>query len=112
MPRFAIHHVTKYNYDAAVRDSANQILLFPIRDHYQELLKQDLTITGDPELDLFKDYYGNEVGSFMNSEPHLELVIDSKLQIATKPREMFCRRADQSINCAMYEFPSGCSTGP
>ncbi|HMH33811.1 MAG TPA: transglutaminase family protein [Puia sp.] len=88
MPRFTIHHVTKYNYDAPVRDSANQIVLFPIRDEYQNVLKQELVITGDPELDIFKDYYGNEVGSFMNAEPHYELLIDSKVQVETKFKDL------------------------
>lgn len=88
MPRFQIHHVTKYTYEAPVRDSANQIVLFPIKDEYQEVLKQELRITGDPELDVFKDYYGNEVGSFMNAEPHHELVIDSKVEVITRARAL------------------------
>jgi transglutaminase-like putative cysteine protease len=88
MPRFIIHHVTKYNYEAPVRDSANQIVLFPIRDEFQDVLKQELVITGEPELEVYKDYYGNEIGSFMNAEPHYELIIDSKVQVETKPREL------------------------
>jgi transglutaminase-like putative cysteine protease len=86
MPRFTIHHVTKYIYEAPVRDSANQIVLFPIKDEYQEVLKQELTITGDPNVDIFKDYYGNEVGSFMNAEPHSGLTIDSQLEVITKSK--------------------------
>ncbi len=86
MPRFKIHHVTKYTYEAPVRDSANQIILFPIKDQYQEVLKHELHITRDPELDIFKDYYGNEIGSFMHAEPHHELVIDSKVEVITHSR--------------------------
>ena len=41
MPKFKIHHVTRYNYETPVRDSANQILLFPIQDDFQQVLKQD-----------------------------------------------------------------------
>jgi hypothetical protein len=48
MPRFNIHHITKYTYEGPVRDSANQIILFPIKDEYQEVLHQELTITGEP----------------------------------------------------------------
>lgn len=69
-----------------MRDSANQILLFPIQDEYQELLNQDLVITGEPEVDIYKDYYANEVGSFTHAEPHTSLTIDSKLDVVTKPR--------------------------
>jgi transglutaminase-like putative cysteine protease len=87
MPRFRIHHVTKYSYQNPVIDSANQIILFPLRDDHQELVKQKLTITGDPFVERYTDYYGNEVGLFMHSEPHTELVIDSKIEVVTYARE-------------------------
>jgi transglutaminase-like putative cysteine protease len=86
MPRFTIHHITKYTYEGPVRDSANQVLLFPVKDEYQELLKQEVVISGEPLLDIYKDYYGNEVGSFMQAEPHTALVIDSKVEVVTKSR--------------------------
>lgn len=88
MPRFKIHHITKYTYEVPVRDSANQVILFPIKDEYQEVLKQDLAITGEPVVDIYKDYYGNDVGSFMYADPHKELVIDSKIEVVTKARPM------------------------
>ncbi len=88
MPRFQIHHVTKYTYEAPVRDSANQIMLFPIKDEYQDVLKQELHISSDPQLEVYKDYYGNEVGSFMHAEPHIELVIDSKVEVITRAKPM------------------------
>ena len=86
MPKFTIHHVTKYNYEEAVRDSANQIMLFPVKDEYQEVNSQYLIITGEPVVEIFKDYYGNDVGTFMNITAHTELKIDSKISIITKPR--------------------------
>ena len=86
MPRFIIHHITKYTYAEPVRDSANQIMLMPVKDENQEVQSQRLTITGEPHLQIFKDYYGNEVGSFMNIAPHKELVIDSTIAVVTKAR--------------------------
>ena len=86
MPRFNIHHITKYTYEGPVRDSANQIVLFPIKDEYQEVLTQDLSITGDPAVGIYKDYYDNEVGSFTRADPHNSLTIDSKVEVITKPR--------------------------
>ncbi len=86
MPRFNIHHITKYTYEGPVRDSANQIVLFPVKDEYQEVLRQDLTITGEPAVELYSDYYGNEVGSFTTAEAHTSLIIDSRLEVITKPR--------------------------
>ncbi len=86
MPRFIIHHVTKYTYAQPVRDSANLIMLIPIKDEHQEVQSQRLTITGAPTVEVFKDYYGNEVGSFMNIAPHIELTIDSNIAVVTKAR--------------------------
>src|SRR5688572_21215479 len=88
MPRFIIHHVTKYAYESPVRDSANQVMLYPVKDNYQEVLKQELTITGQPVVDIYKDYYGNEVGAFMYTDPHNEMVIDSKIEVITKTRRL------------------------
>src|SRR5882757_5437413 len=88
MPRFKIHHLTKYTYESPVRDSANQIILFPVKDEYQDVLKQEIHITDDPEIEIYKDYYGNEIGSFMHAEPHTEMLIDSKVEVITHTRAL------------------------
>ena len=83
MPVFKIHHITKYTYDRAVRESANQIKIFPLGYAGQELMSHELTITNDPSISEFTDYFGNKVGWFMVNEPHDELAIDSKMVIRT-----------------------------
>jgi transglutaminase-like putative cysteine protease len=88
MPRFFIHHVTKYTYPEPVRDSANQVMLYPIKDEYQEVQSQRLTITGEPFVEQYRDYYGNEAGSFMNIAPHKELRIDSNIVVITKSKPL------------------------
>src|SRR5882724_11332776 len=88
MPKFKIHHITKYTYEVPVRDSANQVILFPVKDDYQEVLKQNLVITGEPVVDIYKDYYGNDVGSFTYADPHSQLIIDSKIEVVTKPMQI------------------------
>lgn len=88
MPQFKIKHITKYTYKGLVRDSANQIILFPIKDEHQEVLDHELKITGDPNVDVYRDYYGNEVGSFTNCDPHAELVIYSKILVNTNPKAL------------------------
>ncbi|MEO7213678.1 transglutaminase family protein [Mucilaginibacter sp.] len=88
MPEFKIQHITKYSYDNLVRDSANKIILFPIVDIYQDVLKHDLIITGHPQIDTYVDYYGNEVGSFTYTEPHNMLVINSQVSVNTHPRPL------------------------
>ena len=88
MPEFEIQHITRYIYEGPVRDSANQIILFPIKDQFQDVVKQELTITGNPQVDTHIDYYGNEVGSFTYSEPHNVLTINSKIWVVTKHRTL------------------------
>ena len=84
MPLFTIHHITKYTYDRPVRDSANQIKIFPYAHPQQELKSQKLVITGDPSVNLFSDYWGNTVGWFVVAEPHTELIVDSQLIVNVK----------------------------
>lgn len=88
MPEFEIQHITRYIYEGPVRDSANQIILFPIKDQYQDVIKQEISITGNPAVDTHIDYYGNEVGSFTYSEPHTVLTINSKIWVVTKHKEL------------------------
>ena len=88
MPEFKIQHLTKYTYPAPVRDSANQIILYPIQDEWQEVIKQEIRISGDLVIDTFIDYYGNKVGDFTYSEPHSTLLIDSKILVQTKHRPL------------------------
>ncbi len=85
-------------------DSANQIILFPMQDEFQEVIKQKLTITGEPPVQRFNDYYGNEVGYFMHAEPHSELLIDSKIEVITRPRELPC---DTISDEAQWEHLAG-----
>jgi transglutaminase-like putative cysteine protease len=88
MPEFKIQHLTRYTYPGPVRDSANQIILFPIKDDYQEVTKQEINITGNPEVDIYVDYYGNETGSFTYSQPHRLMEINSKIWVTTHHREL------------------------
>jgi transglutaminase-like putative cysteine protease len=103
MPRFSIHHITKYTYEGPVSDSANQIILYPIKDEYQDVLRQDLSITNTPVVEIYKDYYGNEVGSFTHAEPHQSLVIDSRIEVITRPRRPLSDTADRQEQWSWLE---------
>ncbi len=85
MPLFKIQHITKYAYDRPVRESANQIKIFPFAHPQQELQSQKLVITSEPNVNLFADYWGNTAGWFMVNAPHKELIIDSQLIVNVKP---------------------------
>jgi transglutaminase-like putative cysteine protease len=88
MSKFKIRHVTRYIYEDPVRDSANQIMLYPIEDEHQDIQHHMVAITGNPQLNIHEDYYGNRVGTFTHAQPHRELVIDSQLVVVTKPRAL------------------------
>jgi transglutaminase-like putative cysteine protease len=87
MSKFKIRHITRYTYEDTVRDSANQIMLYPIEDEYQDVLHQTILITGNPQVNIHEDYYGNKVGTFTHAQPHRELVIDSQLSVVTKSHQ-------------------------
>ena len=110
MPRFNIHHITKYLYEAPVRDSTNQVMLYPLKDEFQEVLRHELTISAEPNVNAYKDYYGNEVGCFMHTEPHKELIIDSKLEVITKNRplpsdEKPCKEQWEELEKLTWQVP-------
>jgi transglutaminase-like putative cysteine protease len=83
MPVFNIHHITKYTYDRPVKESVNEIRLYPFADHTQETLHHELQITGQPDVHLVQDYWANRTGMFNLLPSHRELVIESKLIVRT-----------------------------
>ncbi|CAN5459044.1 transglutaminase family protein [soil metagenome] len=86
MSKFKIRHITRYTYEGQVRDSANQIILYPIEDDFQTTLSQSIIITGYPMVNVHIDYFGNRIGTFTNAQPHDQLIIDSQLSVTTKNR--------------------------
>jgi transglutaminase-like putative cysteine protease len=83
MPVFQIHHITKYQYNKPVKESCNEIKVFPFECRFQEVLNHQLLITQQPDMFVFTDYWGNKVGAFNVLQPHHEMVIESKLTIRT-----------------------------
>jgi len=92
MPTFKIQHTTTYEYDRLVQESMNEIKIFPVISSDQEIIQQELTITGNPELLYFYDYWNNKTASFNLFPPHQKLVIDSRLIVRTT------RSSDLNIN--------------
>lgn len=88
MPKFKIRHITRYTYQDMVRDSANQIMLYPVQDAYQDVVQHQITISGSPVVDIHEDYYHNKVGTFTHASPHRELTIDSNLIVVTLLRAL------------------------
>lgn len=83
MPVYNIHHVTKYEYDRPVKESVNEIKIFPYTENAQETLHHQVNITNHPEILMVQDYWGNRLGMFNLMASHRELMIESKLIVRT-----------------------------
>ncbi len=83
MPIFKIYHVTKYNYNRPVKESVNEIKVFPFQCPEQEILQHELVITNQPQVQVFSDYWGNKTGVFNVLSLHKELAVESKLIVRT-----------------------------
>jgi transglutaminase-like putative cysteine protease len=79
MPVFNIHHVTKYEYDRPVKESVNEIRIYPFACHEQEVLYHEINITGNPDILAITDYWGSRAGMFNLLPSHKLMVIESKL---------------------------------
>ena len=84
MPDYKIKHITRYTYASPVIDCTNQIMLYPIIDNRLEVKKHEIKVSGDPEIEIFIDYFGNTVGAFSVVKPHSELLIESEAEVLTK----------------------------
>jgi transglutaminase-like putative cysteine protease len=84
MAEYRIKHITRYTYPSPVIDSANQVMLFPVNDERQEVRKHELLITHHPSVEVFTDYFGNNVGIFSVLKPHTELTIESLIEVIVK----------------------------
>ena len=84
MSHYHIKHITCYTYPNAVIDSANQIMLFPINDEQQEVKNHKLIISHQPSVEVFTDYFGNQVGIFSVIKPHNKLVIQSDIEVISQ----------------------------
>jgi transglutaminase-like putative cysteine protease len=87
MSVFNIHHITKYEYDRAVKESVNEIKIYPFNSPAQHVLFHEINITGKPEVMVATDYWGNRAGMFNVMPSHTELVIESKVIVRNHPPE-------------------------
>ena len=83
MALFKIIHITKYEYDRPVKESLNEVRIFPYPCAEQEVLQHDLHITAQPDVFVFTDYWGNKAGTFNVLPPHKMLAIESRLMVRT-----------------------------
>ncbi|TMI68865.1 MAG: transglutaminase family protein [Bacteroidetes bacterium] len=87
MPVFNIHHVTKYEYDRPVKESVNEIRIYPFSGPGQEALFHELNVTSQPDILLINDYWGNRAGMFNLMAAHKSMIVESKLIVRTLGKE-------------------------
>ena len=83
MSSYKIQHRTRYVYAAPVIDCANQLMIYPLADARLTVKSHTVNISQQPEVALFTDYFGNQVGVFSIIQPHAELVIESLAEVET-----------------------------
>ncbi|MGM8360803.1 transglutaminase family protein [Flavobacterium sp. ARAG 55.4] len=81
MAVFNIIHITKYKYNFAIKESINEIRLFPHHFENQDVLQYQLLITHNPDVAYTNDYHGNRVGNFNILEAHTEMTIESRMLV-------------------------------
>ena len=81
MAVFKIVHVTKHQYNWPIKESINEIRLFPHHFDNQKVLEHQLLITSNPKVEISRDFYGNSVGNFNILEPHKEMIIESRMLV-------------------------------
>ena len=81
MAIFNIVHITKYQYSWPIKESINEIRLFPNNFENQEVLQHQLLISHNPNLEISQDYYGNKIGNFNTLMPHNEMTIESRMLV-------------------------------
>lgn len=92
MSVFNIHHITKYEYDRPVKESVNEIKIYPYACREQETLYHQINITHHPDILLVTDYWGNQTGMFNLMASHKELMIESKLIVRTLGSQLLLNR--------------------
>lgn len=85
MAVFKIVHITKYQYTWPIKESINEIRMFPYNFENQDVMQHQIMITHKPNhipnMDISTDYYGNRVGNFNNMEAHTEMTIESRMLV-------------------------------
>jgi transglutaminase-like putative cysteine protease len=81
MAVFKIVHITKYEYSWPIKESINEIRLFPHHFDNQDVLQFQLLISNSPNIEISRDYYGNRVGNFNTLDSHKEMILESKMLV-------------------------------
>ena len=116
MAIFKIIHITKYEYNFPIKESINEIRLFPHHFEGQDVLQYQLLITGNPEIAYSQDGFGNRVGNFNHLEEHSEMILETRMvvrvhhsqkipEIETTTIKDLSLEKEKSITLLRYSYP-------
>ncbi len=87
--RLDIRYRTRFDYDAPVRESQNELRAAPMSDPRQLLISYRVTTTPASRVFSFTDYWGTRVDAFGVREPHESLEVVAEASVETRRVPMF-----------------------
>lgn len=85
--KFAIIHITRYQYQTEVTENVNEVRLTPRTNYRQSCYHHSLTVEPAASVLQYEDFYGNRVCAFSVIPPHRELLIKAQSIVVTQDRE-------------------------
>jgi transglutaminase-like putative cysteine protease len=87
--RLDIRYRTRFEYDAPVRESQNELRAAPVSDPRQQLISYRVTTTPASRVFSFTDYWGTRVDAFGVREPHEALDVIAEAAVETRRTPLF-----------------------
>lgn len=85
--KFAITHITRYQYDTMVTENVNEVRLSPRSNYRQSCYHHSLTVEPAASLLQYEDFYGNRVCAFSILPSHQALTIKAQSVVVTQDQE-------------------------
>lgn len=82
---YSIRHITRYRYDAPVRESVMQLYVQPKSDGPQRLQSFQIATSPRAALHAYTDHFGNAVYHFDVPGVHHELQVEADAEVETQP---------------------------
>jgi transglutaminase-like putative cysteine protease len=82
---YSIRHITRYRYDAPVRESIMQLYMQPKSEGPQRLRSFQVATTPRAALQAYTDHFGNAVYHFDVPSAHQELLVEVEAQVEITP---------------------------
>lgn len=87
--RLYVFHQTKYRYPSPVKDSFNELRLYPISNEWQKCESCFIHVLPTTQLRRYLDLNGNIVNHFEIPQDHSKLIIESRSTVTTQSRVDF-----------------------